>query len=214
MPIPWMAGQSLSQTTQSGKIMRRFKLLLAVIFMQGGIALSQPTQAANLVQELQQQAKAARFQIQQMPREAAMGYPVPVAQDGRIWLAFPYFLSRGFPPNAPEVSPFGWIVWVDAMAGEETRNVSLEADLEKSLGEFAIDSTLDFKGLQALEGELFKALSQLLDVATDPQRPLNGAEKEAAETFRKIWGRITPKALADQYYQLNPQWFDALGISP
>jgi len=160
------------------------------------------------------QMRQARNSFRELPLEAAQGYPVPAEIEGRIWLAFPFFLRRGMPPRPPQLSSFGWIGWIDAQSGESVDFKRLDSDLDLNQGEHKLDSSIDMKQFRVLESQLYASMSQLLQMAANLGRQLTPEEQQAAAAYREAWQKIAQKPLNAQYYALNPQWFDALGIKP
>ncbi|MGI9356837.1 MAG: hypothetical protein ACR2PF_16965 [Rhizobiaceae bacterium] len=176
--------------------------------------MTELSHASSIVQQRSRDVKLSQARANSIPLEAGQGYPVPVEIDGAMWLAFPFFLSRGRPPNKPRLSPFGWIVWVDVTSGEAINLKKLESDLSSDLGERQLDPSIDLRQFRELEKKLHRSMSQLLGIASNLGRQLTIEEQQAAEAYRDAWGKIAHKPLMEQYYALNPQWFDALGIKP
>jgi len=176
--------------------------------------MNEVSASQNLIVQRSKHADHVKNITRVMPRESVRGYPVPVLVGEDLWLGFPYFLGRGRPPNARQLSAFGWIVWTSVREPENAELKTLDSDLSIDRGEHKIDPSIDMKQFRELESQLISAMSELLEVAKMPSKTLTSKEQEAAEVYRAVWQKIAHKPLVSDYYALNPQWFDALGIKP
>ena len=58
----------------------------------------------SLVEQRVKQVQLYRAQVPAMPREASRGYPVPFVFEGRPFLAVPFFLRKGRPPDPQDTT--------------------------------------------------------------------------------------------------------------
>jgi len=161
--------------------------------------------------ELISRARAGRGTFPDLPLEAVQGYPVPVLRDDRVALAFLYFILRGHPPQPPEVSPPGWVLYVDAQTGEVTGE-RLEADLSRSLGVHTLTPKPTHQELLDKQARMATLLDTLLPVARNPQWATAETYRQRVAEYRTVWLAIAHKPLAAHYRKLNPAWFDLLGL--
>jgi hypothetical protein len=164
------------------------------------------------MQQLVERVRAYRFQIKDLPREAMQGYPVPVVRKNSVVLAFPFFLQRGLPPRAPEVFAPGWIVFIDARSGNDIEVERRQVNLEKPLGIHQLPPGLSYADLQDKQRRLYALLDELLPMVGKYPKPVPSSMAAKVAEFRGLWLLIAQKPLFPEYYSLNGEWFDLLGI--
>ncbi len=189
------------------------------ILLQAGVALmtiSAPGGATDdtpsLVEQRVKQVQSYRAQVPTMPREASRGYPVPFVFEGRPFLAVPFFLRKGRPPDPPEITAPGWVVYIDVATGTQLSSRTLTLDPTVTLGRHAIDPPLDMPGFIAAEQRLYALMTELLPMLANPGAGVPDALLERAIVFARLWRQLSQKPLAAHYRALNPAWFDALKI--
>lgn len=178
----------------------------------GALALSATAQDKPLVQRRAMQITPAVEAQLPIPMEAVQGYPVPVFEDGVLWLVTYYFLRRGRPPQPPALTQPGWIARIDAATGQQVQSRSLEVDLSDTLGPHGFPKGFDMKAFDAAEADLYAALTALLGVAQFPDKQLTPEEEAAAARLRELWDLLYHKPLHPYYHALNPAFFDRIGI--
>ena len=166
----------------------------------------------SLVEQRVQQVQAYRAQVPSMPREASRGYPVPFLFEGKPFLALPFFLRKGRPPEPPEVTAPGWVIYIDLPTGTQLSSRTLPMDPTVTLGRHAIDPPLDMPGFIAAEQRLYALMTELLPMLTNLSAGVPDALLERAIVFTRLWRQLSQKPLAAHYRALNPAWFDALKI--
>lgn len=166
----------------------------------------------SLVEQRVKQVQLYRAQVPTMPREASRGYPVPFVFEGRPYLAVPFFLRKGRPPEPPEITAPGWVVYIDVPTGTQLSSRTLPLDPTVTLGRHAIDPPLDMQGFIAAEQRLYALMTELLPLLANPGAGVPDALLERAIVFARLWRQLSQKPLAAHYRALNPAWFDALKI--
>ncbi len=161
--------------------------------------------------ELTSRARSGRGVLPDLPLEATLGYPVPLLRDDRVALAFLLFILRGRPPEPPQVSPPGWVLHVDAETGAVSGQ-RLEADLTVSLGVHTLTPKPSYQELLDKQARLSALLDALLPLVRNPQWASAETYRQRVSEYRALWLLLAHKPLAAHYRQLNPSWFDTLGI--
>lgn len=192
--------------------MLRAGLAVALVMMGAVLMPGSETAGArdDVVSKRVAQIQAARSTFSDLPREAVRGYPVPVVQRGKVYLAFLFFLRRGTPPKPPELTAPGWVAYIDVDSGDDVSIERLETGPGEVVGTHTIEPPLDMKQYRQAEARLFDAISALLPVARRPQSGVPADLAAEAEQFRSLWSQLAHKPLASHYKSLNPAWFAAL----
>ena len=158
------------------------------------------------------QAQSYRGQVKGMPREAVRGYPVPFVFEREIYLAFPFFLRRGLPPNPPQVGPFRWIVTIDAATGSRRSSRAIDGDTSVVLGEHRIEPAMSMSEFTRVEQRMYSLMSDLLPIVVSAPMKVPPTLASQAMEFAALWKQLSHEPLAEAYRSLNPEWFDALGL--
>ena len=189
------------------------------ILLQAGVALmtiSAPGGATDdtpsLVEQRVKQVQSYRAPRPALPGEGPRGYPVPFVLEGRPCPAVPCFLRKGRPPDPPEITAPGWVVYIDVATGTQLSSRTLTLDPTVTLGRHAIDPPLDMPGFIAAEQRLYALMTELLPMLANPGAGVPDALLERAIVFARLWRQLSQKPLAAHYRALNPAWFDALKI--
>lgn len=171
-----------------------------------------PTAGHISTAELYQRVKQYRFRVPDMPREAGQGYPVPVYRENRIWLVFPFFTSTGAPRQPRNLFTPRWVLIIDAEKGEEIRVRRPEGKEDEPLGVHVLSPEIDVAGLRSREQRMFTLLDILRPLVRDFPAHLSEQQSAARHEYRTLWKEISQKPLQPFYRQINPKWFEYMGL--
>jgi hypothetical protein len=188
-------------------------MLAAALIMsaKGAMTMESESKAVS-VQELMRRLQKYRFEIPGVPREAALGYPVPVVSRGGLFLAAPIYLRHGLPPNPPQLSAPGWIAYADVATGTQFSYRKLDTDLSVTLGPHRIDPPLDMAQFDAAEARMYQAMDRLLPLAESKEPGVPREYQAEAKVFVDLWRQLAHRPLADEYRAINPAWFARFGL--